>query len=621
MSEASLDSPTFKSGSQATLASSTAVPASTPAQVPDSSQVPAPAQIQAPAQEQAQAQPLNQHKNASSLAAQAQDANPIASQGGISRDNAKTLTQGEPAEMVKVEAKTAAYQTETGINQHDPARDKAESACDKAESASNKAEAASDKAKTEGDKVEPASCETGPVSGQAETVVIPEINATVGTIEVEGQHIEMLSLAQLREQTLAQEKAMAEAKKAKRAATRAANAAKCAENAETRPRKPRAAKSKSKPKVEAETAQQQQQPAELLDHSIPGENGESTVVPEDLSCLDVGNRTSNPASDQQTAQSFHSSKTAHISQDVHEAQAHHSAQSTVTQSKDHGEKNALGMELENAEGLEGESESTDPSVAQSLLNKLIANVEQLETQASQVADDAVSKEAAEAAEAAEKAQKSNELTLNPNATPNIVDDPQWDDVEELSPEQIEKYSQMGLKEGDVCPVCSNGLLMLRHSYKSDFLGCSNYPNCKFHLFTGKRSAVVTLKELNSICPVCHGNLEVKKGRFGIFIGCSNYPDCNYVYHRKDEAPRVQITCPVCKQGHLVERRSRSGKSFYGCDNFPTCDFSVFGVPVEVKCEECGFPVMYKKKVKNGTALICGDPKCPSRKKRKRQMLE
>lgn len=424
------------------------------------------------------------------------------------------------------------------------------------------------------------------VRQDVEPAAIPQINATVGMIEVDGLQIEMLSLAQLREQTLAQEKAKAEAKKAKQAATRAAKAAQraaSAEGAENEPKRPRKPR-KTKPKLK------EQEITVETDDAALAANGDATVAPESIPVL---------AEDNGQVKQEHQTEN----------------QETLKSTQD----DTSSSENHTAKLDDGDESGAEPTLAQSLLNKLIANVEQLETQASHVADDAVSKEAAAAAEKAQA--KSNELTLNPNVTPNLVDDPQWDDVEEMSPEQIEKYSQMGLKEGDVCPVCSNGLLMLRHSYKSDFLGCSNFPNCKFHLFTGKRSAVVTLKELNSLCPVCHGNLEVKKGRFGIFIGCSNYPSCDYVYHRKDEVPQVQITCPMCKQGHLVERRGRSGKSFYGCDNFPTCNFSVFGVPVEVKCEECGFPVMYKKKVKNGTALICGDPKCPSRKKRKRQMLK
>lgn len=436
-------------------------------------------------------------------------------------------------------------------------------------------------------------------------IVIPKINATVGMFEVDGLQIEMLSLAQLKEQTLAQEQALAEAKKAQKAAKlearREARAVKAAEQAvdqdactldgktAQRIRKAR--------KVPLKTLEQAADSSSLTEvETATSENlnaaethGEATLEPEKL-----------------TLQTAHMSIENSLLQPRESAGANNAGCTASAE-------NDLKTANDNESSLETAPEQ---NLAQNLLNKLIADVEHRESQAAQIQDDAVAKDAAAAV------LNSAQLTLNEQAAAhNIVDDPQWEDVEELSPEQLEKYSQMGLKEGDICPVCSNGILMLRHSLKSDFLGCSNFPECKFHLFTGKRSAVVTLKELSSLCPVCQGNLEVKKGRFGIFIGCSNYPSCDYVYHRKDEEPVVQIPCPVCKQGHLVERRSHSGKSFYGCNNYPGCNFSVFGKPVAEKCEECGFPVMYKRKMKKGIALICGDPLCPSRRRRKRQMFK
>lgn len=408
-------------------------------------------------------------------------------------------------------------------------------------------------------------------------------SAKVGVMEVEGVQIEMFSLAKLREQNLALEQAQAAAKaaqKEQRKAQRKRKESSVDDQGQPKPKRKRKAK------------------AAAVAKAAPADGGTSPApVPEPA--LDLDNATV------ATAPTPEPSAPAAAVSAAEPAQAPAPAAAPEPTAQD--------------------SAAAPPSVAQSLLQSLISNVEQLEQQASHVTDEEVAQAAAEETEALQHAQESTAVdegvALNSSGTAAGFPEPEWADMDELTPEQLEQFSHMGLTEGDICPLCSNGLLIMRHSYKADFLGCSNFPHCKFHLFTGKRSAVVTLKELSSTCPECHGQLEVKKGRFGIFIGCSNYPACTYVYRRQDETPLVQVACPVCHQGHLVERRGRSGKTFYGCDNFPKCSYSVFGPPVQQACEECGFPVMYKKKTKKGFVLVCGDPKCAShRKKAKPQLM-
>ncbi len=189
---------------------------------------------------------------------------------------------------------------------------------------------------------------------------------------------------------------------------------------------------------------------------------------------------------------------------------------------------------------------------------------------------------------------------------------------ELSPEELERYNRMQLKAGDVCPACGQGTLVLRQSGKVAFLGCSCYPHCKLRYFTRHLSPVQTIKLLSSLCPHCNEPLAVKKGRYGLFIGCSNYPNCTY--SPKEAAAEQAIACPMCQQGVLRQRRSSSGKIFYGCDHYPQCDFKLMGAPYLKTCPECGFPLRFKKKVKAGIALVCARPQCPSRKRRKYDLL-
>ena len=189
---------------------------------------------------------------------------------------------------------------------------------------------------------------------------------------------------------------------------------------------------------------------------------------------------------------------------------------------------------------------------------------------------------------------------------------------ELSAADQERYNKMLLKEGDPCPACGHGSLILRQNERVAFLGCSCFPKCKLRYYTARSNAVVTLKTLESTCPECGARLAVKKGRYGLFIGCSDYPQCTYTY--KEDSVDEEISCPSCNKGQLERRRARSGRIFFGCNNYPSCEFILPGVPVASECKECGFSLKYKKKVKAGIALICGNPLCASRRRRKQEML-
>ncbi len=87
------------------------------------------------------------------------------------------------------------------------------------------------------------------------------------------------------------------------------------------------------------------------------------------------------------------------------------------------------------------------------------------------------------------------------------------------------------------------------------------------------------------CPMCGKPLAVKTGRFGKFLACTGYPDCKYT---KSYQKKTGVKCPQpdC-DGELVERRSKKGRIFYGCSNYPDCDFAVFARPLNKPCPQCG----------------------------------
>jgi DNA topoisomerase-1 len=99
--------------------------------------------------------------------------------------------------------------------------------------------------------------------------------------------------------------------------------------------------------------------------------------------------------------------------------------------------------------------------------------------------------------------------------------------------------------------------------------------------------------------------------FGEFTACGNYPTCKYVKQKT-----IGMKCPECSEGEVVERRSKRGKTFYGCNRWPDCNFVTWGKPVQEKCPACGGPYMVEKWLKAGPVLQCPNAEC----KHKQPML-
>lgn len=95
------------------------------------------------------------------------------------------------------------------------------------------------------------------------------------------------------------------------------------------------------------------------------------------------------------------------------------------------------------------------------------------------------------------------------------------------------------------------------------------------------------------CPECGHPLVIRKGRYGQFVACSNFPQCKYI---KQEPREEQIICdcPNCDEGKIIEKRSKRGKIFFGCNNYPTCKTAYWDKPTGEKCPECGNMLTEKK---------------------------
>ncbi|MBP3461045.1 MAG: type I DNA topoisomerase [Bacilli bacterium] len=101
------------------------------------------------------------------------------------------------------------------------------------------------------------------------------------------------------------------------------------------------------------------------------------------------------------------------------------------------------------------------------------------------------------------------------------------------------------------------------------------------------------QETGENCPNCGSPLVIRKGRYGKFTACSNYPECKYIKQEKKEEQEI-CDCPNC-DGKIVEKKSRKGKTFYGCNNYPTCKTAYWDIPIGEKCPECGSMLVEKKK--------------------------
>ena len=104
-------------------------------------------------------------------------------------------------------------------------------------------------------------------------------------------------------------------------------------------------------------------------------------------------------------------------------------------------------------------------------------------------------------------------------------------------------------------------------------------------------------ETGELCPNCNSPLVIKKSKYGEFTACSNYPTCKYIKPKEKESSKEIIPCPKC-DGMIVAKKTKKGTTFYGCNNYPKCDFALWDEPISEKCPECdGILTKKGKKIK------------------------
>ena len=116
-----------------------------------------------------------------------------------------------------------------------------------------------------------------------------------------------------------------------------------------------------------------------------------------------------------------------------------------------------------------------------------------------------------------------------------------------------------------------------------------------------------------LCEKCGHEMVYKLGPYGKYLACSNYPNCRNI---KSITVSTGVTCPKCKSHEILERKSKRGRVFYGCEGYPECDFTMWDKPIDKTCTVCG-SLMAEKVYKNGNRKeFCSNPDCETRPKRK-----
>ena len=173
-----------------------------------------------------------------------------------------------------------------------------------------------------------------------------------------------------------------------------------------------------------------------------------------------------------------------------------------------------------------------------------------------------------------------------------------------------------------CPKCKSGKLHIKMGKNGHFLACDANPDCDYTLnYDRDEKAKVhpiepaSDEKTDKTCPKCESPLVAKQGRFGQFLACTGYPECKYTESINGNGKDTGVICPEKNcGGRLMERTSRRGKTFYGCNRYPKCNFASWDKPVAETCPQCQAPILVEKTTKKyGTQMTCLTKGCGYKK--------
>ncbi len=154
----------------------------------------------------------------------------------------------------------------------------------------------------------------------------------------------------------------------------------------------------------------------------------------------------------------------------------------------------------------------------------------------------------------------------------------------------------------ICEKCKSSMV-IKWGRRGEFVACTNYPECKytreFQRMEDGSLQLTKLEVTGEFCAECASQMVIKSGRFGKFLACSRYPEC-----KTTRSITTGIACPLCKEGALVERRTKKGRNFFGCNKYPTCKFATWDRPLKETCPKCSSPSLLMKTSKKGSSVKC-----------------
>ena len=156
----------------------------------------------------------------------------------------------------------------------------------------------------------------------------------------------------------------------------------------------------------------------------------------------------------------------------------------------------------------------------------------------------------------------------------------------------------------ICDKCGARMVVKNGRY-GKFAACPNYPACKNTkpLDGGKKQKEETLPEPTGLkCDLCGSDMVIRTGRYGAFLACSRYPECKFTKQIEKE---IGVSCPICG-GRILMKKGRKKNVFYSCENYNTCKFSSWDLPLNERCPQCG-EMLFRKKGKN--LAICHNQDC------------
>ncbi len=166
----------------------------------------------------------------------------------------------------------------------------------------------------------------------------------------------------------------------------------------------------------------------------------------------------------------------------------------------------------------------------------------------------------------------------------------------------------------VCEKCGERKMVIKWGRNGEFLACPGYPECRNTMnFRREDGKIVPEKEeevpVDEKCPECGAAMVMKRGRFGRFLACTRYPDC-----KGTKPVSIGVTCPKGCGGYVSEKRSRRGRTFYGCSSYPKCDFVSWDRPRNETCPTCGSAYLLDKySKKTGPFIACPNKECGYRR--------